>query len=130
MPASTPVPTADMGWLLVKISASGPMPTSRYCDHAPLVISKFFRCIASGEPGLRRERSSPISAVIFLAQRCGRVVIAAGPLFDHPLQHGHGESHACGLNGHGNRCGSSCRENKVVTVARWQNGLSARLVWK
>ena len=31
---------------------------------------------------------------------------------------------------HGNRCGSSCRENKVVTVARWQNGLSARLVWK
>jgi hypothetical protein len=28
-------PTADIGCDLVKISASGPMPTSRYCDHAP-----------------------------------------------------------------------------------------------
>src|ERR1043165_3865123 len=32
-PIDTPVPTADMIWHLVKISASGPIPTSRYCDH-------------------------------------------------------------------------------------------------
>src|SRR5205085_2498237 len=31
-PIAAPVPTADIGCALVKISASGPMPTSRYCD--------------------------------------------------------------------------------------------------
>ena len=35
MPISAPVPTALIGCDLVKISASGPMPTSRYCDHRP-----------------------------------------------------------------------------------------------
>ena len=33
---SAPMPTADIGCDFVKISASGPMPTSRYCDHACL----------------------------------------------------------------------------------------------
>ena len=37
---------------LVKISASGPMPTSRYCDHRPFCCSSFFSSIACGEPGL------------------------------------------------------------------------------
>src|SRR5262245_6361817 len=34
-PIDMPVPTAAMTCDLVKISASGPMPTSRYCDHNP-----------------------------------------------------------------------------------------------
>ena len=38
-PTSAPKPTDAIGWHLVKISASGPMPTSRYCDQAPRAIS-------------------------------------------------------------------------------------------
>ncbi len=48
-----------MGCALVKISASSPMPTSRYCDQAPASISVFFRARAWGEPGFRRLRSPP-----------------------------------------------------------------------
>ena len=51
MPMSAPVPTADIGCDLVKISASGPMPTSRYCDHAFCAISASFTRAASSEPG-------------------------------------------------------------------------------
>ena len=50
--------------VLVKISASGPMPTSRYCDQAPCAISASFSRIAAGEPGFSLTRSSPISLVI------------------------------------------------------------------
>ena len=64
MPASMPVPTAAIGWHLVKISASGPMPTSRYWLQAPCWISTSFRCAASGEPGFRLLRSSPTRRVI------------------------------------------------------------------
>ena len=49
-PASSPDPTADMGWLLVKTSASGPMPTSKYCDQAPALMSASLSRIAAGEP--------------------------------------------------------------------------------
>ena len=63
-PASAPSPTEDIGCALVKISASGPMPTSRYCDHAPFSIKTCFNAIACSEPGLSLDRSSPISAVI------------------------------------------------------------------
>ncbi len=52
-PASMPCPTADIGWPLVKISASGPMPTSRYCDQAPCSISTRFSSAACGLPGTR-----------------------------------------------------------------------------
>ena len=50
-PASAPVPTEAIGGALVKISASGPMPTSRYWLQAPCAISTSFSAIASGEPG-------------------------------------------------------------------------------
>ncbi len=63
-PASAPVPTAAMAGALVKISASGPIPTSRYCDQAPCAISTDLRCMASGEPGFSLEKSSPTSRVI------------------------------------------------------------------
>ena len=53
---SAPIPTADIGCDLVKISASGPMPTSRYCDHAPCAISASLRRAASGEPGRTRAK--------------------------------------------------------------------------
>ena len=62
-PTSNPVPTADSTGDLVKISASGPMPTSRYCDQAPLACSISFSRMASGPPGLTLERSLPTSAV-------------------------------------------------------------------
>ena len=41
-PTWAPQPTADMGWALVKISAWGPMATSRYCDQSPSAISAAF----------------------------------------------------------------------------------------
>ena len=62
MPISAPVPTALIGCDLVKISASGPMPTSRYCDHMPWAISTSLSRCASGEPGRTAPRSLPITA--------------------------------------------------------------------
>ena len=61
IPASMPVPTAAIGCALVKISASGPMPTSRYWLHAFCSIRTCFRCAASADPGFSRARSSPTS---------------------------------------------------------------------
>ena len=62
MPIEAPVPTAAIGGALVKISASGPMPTSRYCDHSPFACSSFLSSIASGEPGLRPATAPPSAA--------------------------------------------------------------------
>ncbi len=58
-PASMPWPTADMGWAFVKISASGPMPTSRYCDHAPCAMSTRFNSAACALPGTSLRISPP-----------------------------------------------------------------------
>ncbi len=62
MPISAPLPTADSTGAFVNTSASGPMPTSRYCDHRPCSISSAFSFIACAEPGTTAARSSPISA--------------------------------------------------------------------
>ena len=62
MPMSAPVPTADIGCALVKISASGPIPTSRYCDHAFCAISACFTRSASAEPGFAESFSPRIPA--------------------------------------------------------------------
>src|SRR5258708_2310167 len=62
MPISAPTPTEAIGGHLVKISASGPMPPSRYGDQPPRRISASFSFAASGEPGFRRAREVPISA--------------------------------------------------------------------
>ena len=64
-PASMPCPTADIGCALVKISASSPMPTSRYCDHAPAAISAFFNSNACAEPGFSLRRSPPSCSCTF-----------------------------------------------------------------
>ena len=53
-----------MGGHLLNSSASGPMPTSRYCDHMPLATSTSFTRAASGEPGLMPRRSGPTIAWI------------------------------------------------------------------
>ena len=55
---------SDIGGHFVKISASGPMPTSRYCDQTPCPISTSLSRIASGEPGRTSCRLSPITARI------------------------------------------------------------------
>ena len=52
-------PTAAMDGHLVKISASGPMPTSRYWLHQPLATRASFTFSASGLLGRRAARSSP-----------------------------------------------------------------------
>jgi hypothetical protein len=54
-----PVPTDDSTGALVKTSASGPMPTSRYWLQAFCSISTCFSRAASSEPGFSLERSSP-----------------------------------------------------------------------
>ena len=56
-PTSAPKPTDAIGWHLVKTSASGPMPTSRYCDQTPRSISFALTPAASAEPGFSFERS-------------------------------------------------------------------------
>ena len=99
MPISAPMPTADIGCDLVKISASGPMPTSRYCDHACCAISTSFRRAASGEPG-------PHAGEIVADDRDDRPcappsAFAGSParlLFDHALEHARDERDAARLD--------------------------------
>src|SRR5580693_2149945 len=91
-PASSPVPTADIGWLLVNTSASAPMPTSRYCDQAPTLTSASLSRIAAGEPGLRVLRSSPNTLAI------SSRAVAARALLDHPLEQGLREGDAGSLD--------------------------------
>src|SRR3546814_5608269 len=50
-PISAPQPTVDRTGDLVKISASGPIATSRYCDHMPSSISACLSVAASPLPG-------------------------------------------------------------------------------
>ena len=57
-----PCPIADIGCALVKISASSPIPTSRYCDQAPCAISVALSARASLDPGTNRLRSPPSCA--------------------------------------------------------------------
>ena len=45
-PTSAPKPTDDKVWAFVKTSASLPIPTSKYCDHNPSLISAFFTSLA------------------------------------------------------------------------------------
>lgn len=45
----------------MKISASGPMPTSRYCDQTPCASSTSLSRAASGEPGRTARRLSPMT---------------------------------------------------------------------
>jgi len=71
-PNPAPSPTADIGCDLVKISASGPIPTSMKGDQRPRETSSSFTLAASGEPGLTRDRLSPTSA-----SRVARVESAA-----------------------------------------------------
>ena len=85
-PASSPVPTADIGWLLVNTSTSGPMPTSRYCDQAPALTSASLSRIAADEPGLRVLRSSPRTRTISSRALRRAFAAAARALFDHALE--------------------------------------------
>ena len=64
MPISLPVPTADIGGALVKISASGPIPTSKYCDQASCSIRCALSRIAAAEPGWIFDRSVPMTPVM------------------------------------------------------------------
>src|SRR5262249_13241483 len=63
-PTRAPNPTAAIGGHLVKSSASGPMPTSRYCDHMSRESRISLMRAASGEPGRTPRRSGPTMAWI------------------------------------------------------------------
>ena len=62
MPTSAPRPTADIGCALVNTSASGPMPTSKYCDQRLRFTNDSLTRCASGEPGFTLEILAPISS--------------------------------------------------------------------
>ncbi len=96
-PASMPVPTAAMGCALVKISASGPMPTSRYWLHAPCAISTCFSAIACGRAGLEAGEVVADELENLLADLGGSGEIAARALLDHAFQHRDRERDAAGL---------------------------------
>ena len=65
-PTSKPEPTALMACDLVKISASGPIPTSRYCDQTPCATKTSLSLMACAEPGLTLRRLSPMTSVTAL----------------------------------------------------------------
>ena len=79
---------------LVKISASGPMPTSRYWLHAPCAISAVLQLHRRGRAGLQLRQIIADQPLHLAAQLCRRRQIAARPLLDHPLQHRDGEGDA------------------------------------
>src|SRR5262249_20182727 len=62
IPTRAPSPTGAIGGHFVNSSASGPMPTSRYWDHIPLLTSTSLTLAASGEPGRMPRRSGPMIA--------------------------------------------------------------------
>src|SRR6266545_179954 len=64
MPTRAPRPTGAIAGHFVKSSASGPMPTSRYCDHMPRATSTSFTRAASADPGRTPRRSGPMIAWI------------------------------------------------------------------
>jgi hypothetical protein len=79
-PTAAPQPTLASGAVLVKISASGPIATSRYCDHSPSSVSAF----------LSRAADSLLEPVPDFA---GAPEIAARPLLDHALDRRQRERH-------------------------------------
>ncbi len=93
-PISAPWPTAAIGCVLVKISASGPIPTSRYCDHAPCSTRICLMRAASAEPGRTLAKSSPRMPCRPGAYRFGAARVTARLLFDHALQRARDKSHA------------------------------------
>ena len=62
-PMRLPVPTDDSTAAFVKISGSGPMPTSKYCDQSPSALSTSLTFAASGEPGSTDEIAPPIVSI-------------------------------------------------------------------
>ena len=91
---SAPVPTLESTGALLKTSASGPMPTSRYCDHKPCCCSTALRRMACSEPGLMVERSAPIWATTCARMASALAGSPSGLLFDHTLEHAVGEGDA------------------------------------
>ncbi len=61
IPTSAPQPTEAIGCALVKISASGPMPTSRYCDQRPISCSTRLTSCAFSDPAGTPRRDWPIT---------------------------------------------------------------------
>ena len=97
-PISAPQPTLASGAVLVKISASGPIATSRYCDHRPSSISASFSRAAPSVPGTT-ERIAAADPLLELVADFSRArVVAARAFLDHPLDRGDGEGHARGLD--------------------------------
>ena len=96
---SAPTPTEAIGAHLVKISASGPMPTSRYCDQAPCSISVFFSAIAACRARTDRAQVAAHQGVDPGADglRLGR--IAARLFLDHALEQARDEGDAARLDG-------------------------------
>ncbi len=95
---SAPVPTEESTGALVKISASGPMPTSRYCDHAPCASNTSFTFAASAEPGHDAREVVAEHTAERRARGLGARCIAARLLFDHALEQAFDKGHAAGLD--------------------------------
>ena len=97
-PTSAPKPTDAIGWHLVKISASGPMPTSRYCDQAPRAISLALSSIASRRARLQLRQIVADQPGDVGADGVGLLGRAARLLLDDALQQADDEGDAGGLD--------------------------------
>ena len=97
-PTVAPEPTADIGWPLVKTSASGPMPTSRYWLQSPSACSAALAAAGLGAARADVAQAGADQPGDAVADRRGAVGVAGGALLDHPLDHRAGEGDAAGLD--------------------------------
>src|SRR5882724_4489022 len=91
-PTRAPSPTAAIGGHLLKSSASGPMPTSRYCDHILLDARRL------GRAGRDAAQIGAHDGLDLAPRPVGEGRVALGALLDHPLEHARDERHPARLH--------------------------------
>ena len=97
-PTRAPVPTAAIGGHLLKSSASGPMPTSRYCDHIPLATRTSFTARGLRRAGLDAAQVGSHDRLDLAARPVGQGRVALGALLDHALEQARHEGDAARLD--------------------------------
>ena len=88
-----------MGGHFVKSSASGPIPTSRYCDHMSRAIEHVLDAGRLRRAGLDAAEIGPDDGLDLAPDAIGQRGIAPRALFDDALEQARDEGHPARLHG-------------------------------